>query len=180
MLRKELSTMPTSSRTINIRPILSLPRSTVEIALECAAIAGIFTFAYVHWSSYSSLPETVPLHFGLTGKADAWGSKKVLLFLFFLTCLLQFGLSWLSQYPHKFNYTVTITTSNAATQYRLARNMLAALKAILVWTFTYLAWQTIQTALGNAHGLGPAFLIIALALIFGTIGIYFVKASHAR
>lgn len=115
-----------------------------------------------------------------TGKVDAWGSKKILHFLFFFTCLLQFGLSWLAQYPHKFNYTVTITASNAAAQYRLARTMLAALKAIMVWMFTYIAWQTMQTALGNARGLGPAFLLIALALIFGTIGIYFVKAAHAR
>lgn len=172
--------MKTSGLAPNARPVLRLPKSSFEITLEIAAIVSIFTFAYVHWSSYSSLPETVPSHFGPTGKVDAWGSKKILHFLFFFTCLLQFGLSWLAQYPHKFNYTVTITASNAAAPYRLARTMLAALKAIMVWMFTYIAWQTMQTALGNARGLGPAFLLIALALIFGTIGIYFVKAAHAR
>lgn len=171
--------MANMKETVTPRPILSLPRSTYEIALECAAIFGILTFGYLLWSSYATLPENVPWHYGIAGKVDAWGSKKILLFLFFFTGLLQFGLSMLAQYPHKFNYTVKITASNAATQYRLARTMLTALKAIMVWMFTYIAWQTIETARGTANGLGAAFLVIVLGLVFGVLGIFLWLAHRA-
>jgi hypothetical protein len=58
--------------------------------------------------------------------------------------------------------------------------MIVALKAEIILLFAYLQQQTIQVALGKAEGLGIAFLPIFLILIFGTVGIYFVKAYQAR
>jgi len=94
--------------------------------------------------------------------------------------VLYTGLTVLSRYPHIYNYAWPITLQNAATQYRLARQMVIVLKTEIVWIFAYLDWQTIQTALGRAQGLGQAFLPIFLFIIFGSLGFYLYKGFQAR
>jgi uncharacterized membrane protein len=165
---------------LKTRPVLQWPKSSLEIGLEAAAALGILTMLYVTIKSWPLLPETIPHHFGASGKPDAWGGKWTLWLLPGTSLVLYVGLTILSQYPHIYNYPWPITEQNAAAQYHLARTMLGALKAEIVLIFAYLQQQTIQVALGKAEGLGIAFLPIFLVLIFGTIGIYFVKAYQAR
>ncbi len=162
------------------RPVLQMPKSSLEIGLETAAALGMLTMLYVTITSWPLLPETIPHHFGASGKPDAWGGKGILWLLPGISLVLYAGLTILSRYPHIYNYPWPVTEQNAAAQYQLARAMLGALKAEIVLIFAYLQQQTIQVALGKAEGLGVAFLPIFLILIFGTIGIYFVKAYQAR
>jgi uncharacterized membrane protein len=162
------------------RPVLQIPKSSLEIGLEAAAALGMLTMFYVTIKSWPLLPETIPHHFGASGKPDAWGSKWTLWLLPGISLVLYIGLTVLSRYPHIYNYPWPITEKNAAAQYHLARTLIAALKAEIVLIFAYLLQQAIQVALGKAEGLGIAFLPIFLILIFGTIGIYFVKANQAR
>jgi uncharacterized membrane protein len=162
------------------RPVLQIPKSTLEIGLETAAALGMLTMLYVTIKSWPLLPETIPHHFGVSGKPDAWGGKWILWFFPGISLVLYIGLTILSRYPHIYNYPWPITEKNAAAQYHLARTMIVALKAEIILLFAYLQQQTIQVALGKAGGLGVAFLPIFLILIFGTIGFYFVKAYQAR
>jgi len=162
------------------RPVLQIPKSSLEIGLETAAALGLLMMFYVAIKSWPLLPETIPHHFGVSGKPDAWGDKWILWLLPGISLVLYVGLTILSRYPHIYNYPWPITEQNAAAQYHLARTMIVALKAEIILLFAYLQQQTIQIALGKAEGLGVAFLPIFLILVFGTIGIYFVKAYQAR
>jgi uncharacterized membrane protein len=148
--------------------------------LETAAALGMLTMLYVTIKSWPLLPETIPHHFGVSGKPDAWSGKWILWLLPGISLVLYVGLTILGRYPHVYNYLWPITEKNAAAQYHLARTMIVALKAEIILLFAYLQQQTIQVALGKAGGLGVAFLPIFLILIFGTIGFYFVKAYQAR
>jgi uncharacterized membrane protein len=152
----------------------------LEIGLETAAALGMLTMLYVAITSWPLLPEIIPHHFGVSGKPDAWGGKWILWLLPGISLVLYVGLTILGRYPHVYNYPRPITEKNAAAQYHLARTMIVALKAEIILLFAYLQQQTIQVALGKTEGLGVAFLPIFLILIFGTIGIYFVKAYQAR
>lgn len=162
------------------RLALQLPKSSLEIGLETAAALGLLTMAFVTIKYWPLLPETIPHHFGVSGKPDAWGGKWILWLLPGISLVLYVGLTILSRYPHIYNYPWLITEKNAAAQYHLARTMIGALKAEIVLIFAYLQWQTIQVALGKAEGLGIAFLPAFLLLVFGTIGVYFRKAYQAR
>jgi hypothetical protein len=162
------------------RPVLQIPKSSLEIGLETAAALGMLTMLYVTIKSWPLLPETIPHHFGVSGKPDAWGGKWILWLFPGISLVLYIGLTILSRYPHIYNYPWPITEKNAAAQYHLACTMIVALKAEIILLFAYLQQQTIQVALGKAGGLGVAFLPIFLILIFGTIGFYFVKAHQTR
>lgn len=50
----------------------------------------------------------------------------------------------------------------------------------MVWLFAYIEWQTMQTALGKAEGLGPMFMPVLLIFSTGTIVVYFYQASRIR
>lgn len=139
------------------RPKLDLPPSRFEQLLEFLSGLGLLAFGLTMLQFWFSLPEKIPTHFGATGEPDGWGSKSMLVVLFILIVVLYIGLTILRRYPHKYNYLWPITAQNAAAHYRLARQLVGFLKCTIVWMFAYIAWQTIQTALGHATGLSLVF-----------------------
>jgi len=134
---------------------------------------------FIAWY-WSSLPEEIPTHFSISGAPDGWGGKSTLLVLPAIGLVIYIGLTILSRYPHVYNYLWHITPQNAKMQYENSRQMIILLKTEIVWLFAYIVWQTIQTALGKAKGLGAEFLPIFLILIFGTVGFHLFKAYQAR
>ncbi len=162
------------------RPVLVIPRSGFEKAMESFALFGVvLTLTLTAWY-WNRLPDQIPKHFGASGQPDAWGDKGLLLILPAISVVFYLGLSILSRYPQKFNYLSTITAENAPVQYLQARVLVVCLKAILVWTFGWILWGTIQTALGNGAGLGVAFLPLILISIFAVISFYLVRSSRSH
>lgn len=74
-LNGSLTTMTKRSR--NSQPILSIPRSPVELWLEVIAAAGILWGCWIIVQYWDALPQRIPIHFGLSGRPDAWGDKTV-------------------------------------------------------------------------------------------------------
>lgn len=162
------------------QPKLEIPRTRLEIYCEVvAAIAVAFVFIYLT-ATWTTLPDKVPTHFNFAGTPDQWGSKYSLLLLLGVTFVLYAGLSILSRFPHIYNYPFALTEKNRPRQYLLARQMMTALKAELVFVFVFITWQTTNVALGNAADLTAWFTPVFLVVVFGTIIIYFVKARRSR
>jgi uncharacterized membrane protein len=164
----------------NERPVIDLPYTSQEWALEVISVGGIALTIGMLSLVWFNLPALVPTHFGPSGHADAWGDKRSILILPTMSVILYLMLTVTSRYPHKFNYPWPITAQNAREQYRLARLLLAWLKAEVIILFTFLAWATIRVALGQAEGLGVIFLPVVLVVMFGTVGIYFYFAYIKR
>ncbi len=162
------------------RPLLRLTRSPVEILLEILAGAGLVWMLGTVVLSWSSLPESVPSHFGAGGEPDAWGAKWTFLVLPLIGVALYVGLTILTRYPHRYNYLWPITPENAKGQYRLARAYLTLLKAEVVWFFGYLKIEAVEVAHHRSGGLGPEFLPIFLFVTFGSIGSYFYISYRTR
>ena len=45
------------------------------ILLDCLTIIFLALGWWSALASYPNLPETIPVHFGLSGEADGWGSR---------------------------------------------------------------------------------------------------------
>jgi hypothetical protein len=154
------------------RPKLSLPRPLVDNLLEIAALAGLVGIGIMVWTCWPSLPARLPTHFGASGLPDAWGGKGSLFSLPLVGLLLYVTMTVIYCYPQIYNYPGKLTEANAERQYRLARSLVQWIKVEIVWLFWYLEWQTIQVGLGKSGGLGSAFIVVFLAVLFGTIGLY--------
>lgn len=173
--------MRSNFRKAEPRPVISIPLSSVELALEIIAMAGLIFILYVAAHFWSVLPQTIPTHFGSSGKPDGWGGKETLLILPTVAFLLIYlPMTILNRYPHTFNYLWPITPQNAQAQYYYARLLIGCLKAETVGLFGYISWQTVNTALGKAEGMGIWFLPVMLIIIFGTIAFYVRKSYQAR
>lgn len=164
----------------NERPILDLPYAPQDLALEAVAMGGLLLTIGMLLLFWSSLPPLIPTHFGVSGQVDTWGDKRTLLILPAASLILYLTLTIVSRYPHRFNYFWSITAQNAREQYRLARSLLAWLKAETIILFAYLGWMIIRIALGQAQGLAFLFLPVVLVMIFSTSGFYFYYAYRAR
>ena len=173
-------THPERFPATNTRPVLHMPRSGLEWAVEALALLGVVLTVALPAFFWDRLPDRVPTHFGFSGQPDAWGPKAWIWAVPAVSVALYLGLSWLARFPHRLNYPWPITPENAPAQYRCARWLLLSLKAVIGWTFAWIVWGTIQTSLGNASGLGQAFLPLTVGAIAGILGLYFVKSYRQR
>jgi uncharacterized membrane protein len=139
----------------------------------------IFTF-YLVFTNYANLPERIPTHFDIRGAVDGWGGKSEILifpivggfaYLLFTGVGIAFTLvrdpKSLINMPEK---TKAAITPQAAEKLRVVMvRSLLALKSVVLGMMTYLAYFTIQVALGRAQGLGviwfPLFLIGLLVIV---------------
>ncbi len=159
------------------RPILKIPFKPADWIVEGITlfiVMGIAVYTTIH---YSALPDTIPTHYGFSGKADGYGGKSTLLVLLGVLMAMYLLLLGVSRIPHKFNYVTEITESNAARQYSLAIQMMRVMKLIVVIIFSYIILTTIQIAQGNAISLGTWFLVTVIFFLFVTIIIYAIRTS---
>jgi hypothetical protein len=154
-------------------------RSTIGLASDLLALAGLaFSFGTVAFR-WASLPEIIPTHFGLAGQPDDWSNKKWLWLLPTISLLLYLGLTWIRRFPHKFNYLWPITESNAPRQYYLAQALIAIMKVEIAWLFTFITYQTVRIGLGETPALGIAFLPVVMVILGGTVVGYLYLAARA-
>ena len=166
--------------TRNKRPVLQLPLTPTEYGLEVFAVLGLLFGAVAASVYWTRLPESIPTHFGAAGQPDAWGAKWNLLLMPVVALAMYALLTILSRFPHIYNYPVRITEENAERQYRIARSLMYWMKAEIVWLFTYIEWQSIQTALGRSSGLGVLMTPVTLVILFATAVVHYLRMRRAR
>lgn len=147
------------------RPVLRLSATPLERALLIVAVAGAACCVLPLILSWSALPPTVPSHFDISGRPNAYSSKEWLLLLPALSVAITAGFTFLARYPHLFNYPVRVTPKNALHLYRTGRLLLRWINAVLAWVFAVIEWQTLQVALGKAVGLPQWFPLVTVALV---------------
>ena len=172
---------PNAPRVIvTVRPVLDIPRSSLEGALNGVALAALIYMLIVLLTNWARLPEIVPSHFGASGEADGMGSRATLWILPGSTAALIVGFAILRRFPHRFNYPWKITLENAERQYALAIHLLAVIEAEIAVMFAYITQATVQVALGNARGFDPVIASAGAAVLLGTIIAYFYLSHQER
>lgn len=162
------------------RPRLTLPRTGIETIYEVAAALGLVLIVVALATTWSQLPDSVPYHFNAAGEPDAWGPRAWVFAPPGVALALYLLLGVVSRFPRSFNYIWAITEENAGRQYLLARQMLGALKAIMVGTFAVGFWIQLRTAMGEADGLGPAYLPVMGGAVGVVVFVHIVLMYRAR
>lgn len=162
------------------RPVIDIPRTYGDWFFYAASLAGLIFMAGCLIYFWPKLPETIPTHFGFSGEPDGWGSKSTLLILAATAFGLYLLLTVVGFFPHTYNYPFKITEKNALAQYKLAKGLMNWLNLEIIWFFVYIVWITIMVSLEKSTGLGQLSVFVFLALIFGTVGLYFYRSYRAR
>jgi uncharacterized membrane protein len=161
------------------KPILKISLKPFDWIIEGITLFILIGVMVYFFIQYSTLPDTIPTHYGFSGKADGYGGKSTLLVLVGVLIAMYLLLLGVSRIPHKFNYVTEITESNAYLQYSIALQMMRIVKLIVVIIFSYIIVTTIQIAHGNAISLGTWFLVTVIFLLFVNIIIYAIKSSKS-
>lgn len=135
------------------RPRIKIPLRTFDYIIEAKALLGVIA--------------TWILLFALDTKRD-------FLIPTIIVTAVYLAISWLTQFPHIFNYPVTITKQNAHRQYALSIRFLRFLKLIFVLIFLGLT-LTISTGKGLS-GAWTAFAILGLTII--PLVLYFIASRR--
>lgn len=152
----------------------------VRIVLESLALVGLVGGIVIVTLNYNHLPETIPIHFGLSGKPDGFGSKVWLLVVSVLSAVMYLTMTIARRYPQCSNTPWKITEENKQRQYALIEWLLTWLKAENALLFAFLQWTMVQVALGLAVSLNPVVMLIWVTMLLGTIGVYFYLGYKAR
>lgn len=162
------------------RPKLKLELTRIDKVFEFVGWLSIVAIWVLTIANYTSLPDTIPIHYNATGKADGFGGKATIFTLPLIGTLLFLGLTVLNQFPHVFNYPINITEENAIIEYTKATRLIRYLKLIIVVIFGLIDFKTIQNATGEANGLGIWFLLLILGLVFIPIIYYLITSIKAK
>lgn len=159
----------------------SEPSPSPRWPVEAAALVGLALAVGSVLRVWGELPERVPIHFGLSGRPDAWAGRGSVLALPVLSVVLYGALTLVQRLPGRwYNYPVTITEENRDRQERLARDLIRWLKAALMGLFAHLTVGLLRTALGEAAGLGAWTVPSWIGVMVGLVVVYLVRARRAR
>lgn len=153
---------------------------TADWVLE---ITGALILVFLWWltiSLFHDLPDSIPTHFNASGIPDDYGSRTSIFILPAIGTIIFTGITFLSRFPHIFNYPVKITKENTERQYINALRMMNFLKMAVLLIFLVIQYKTIQTSSGEADGLGIWFLPVSLGLLFIPLGIFVFIAVRDR
>jgi uncharacterized membrane protein len=128
-----------------IKPKLTAADKTFEV-LGWSSTVALLTFTII---SYANLADTIPIHYNGSGQADGFGRKENIFVLPSVATFLFIGLTILNNFPHVFNYPITITTDNAVRHYTNATRLLRALKLIIVVIFGWIVLKTVNNENGK-------------------------------
>lgn len=118
---------------------------------------------------FPSLTEKIPIHYGLSGIADAWGSKSTLLWFVGIQVVMFLVFAILSRYPQIHNYPVKVTEENREELFKLSQTCLAHLSLCLSLIFGYVF---VMMLIGSNSLLLPMVLIFFLVLLL--LPIYYI------
>lgn len=162
-------------RRVSLNGILKGLR--LRIIRECIALAALLalwaTTAYALLGP-NPLPGRIPTHFDLAGNPNGWGKPEALWLLPIIGTALYLLMTLVARYPEHFNYPVVVTPANRATLQQVGLRMVGWLKAEVICLFAGIQIMTIQAARGSLGGAYPMLFMIALVVIFGTIGWHIV------
>ena len=149
-------------------------RSVLDWVFEAvSAIALLLAIGDVaiHWST---LPERIPVHFGAAGDPNGWGGKSMLLLLLAATVAMAVVLTVAESRQRLINIPMSIDRNSPEVR-QLLRSMVIVMKAVMTVAFAWIVDLTMRTAVGEANGLGRAFLPAFLGRVIAPIVYYLVK-----
>jgi len=142
----------------------------VEIAALCAFLA----IPALTLICYDALPATIPIHFGPSGTPDGYGSNATLIFLAVIDTIVFAVLSATPFFPNSINMPGPRTAESIQAGIAMTR----ILKLEVMLFMVYITRMIIQTAHGNANGLGGIVPLLFVFALLSTIGAGFYLSTR--
>ncbi len=159
-----------------LAPVATTGAALPVTALVTGAVLGLLAIGYA-WMHYPDLPDTVPTHFGISGKPDAWRRKSfsTVMLLPLMSLVLGIALGGIAWLTSRAKRAIRLSDHGASleAQLRFRSAITRFLSGIAILTTLMLAGMSvmsIQVGLGWRQGLSPQIIVMTLALLAFAIG----------
>jgi uncharacterized membrane protein len=142
------------------------PRTRLETGLELLCLLGLLGGAGLLLAVWPELPDRVPGHYDAAGRVTRYDPKGSLWLLWAVSAGLYVLLSVINRFPNAWNIGLARPAEHPEA-FRRARTTVRALKAVTVWLFTFILWNSVRVAQGEAAGLPGWFVPVVFVLILG-------------
>jgi uncharacterized membrane protein len=132
------------------RPKINIELTAFDRKVEGFALAILILMWIGTMVFFERLPEVIPSHFSLSGKADGFRDKTSIFFLPLIATIIYIGMTLINRHPHLYNYLSPVTSENAQGIYTSATRMIRVLKLIIIVIMSGVVTMIIKTALGNS------------------------------
>lgn len=160
------------------RPKVPINLTTTDYLFEIIGLIGIVCLIALPIYFFNDLPDQIPKHFNALGQVDSYGNRGIIWLLPIVGLFLYIGLTALNKFPSAFNYPTKVTNDNAERLYTLGTRTIRLLKIIVVLSFVFLNFKTIQIALNKSTEIGKFYLPIFLAVLTILIGTMIYKMTR--
>lgn len=127
---------------------------------------------------WTSLPDTIPMHYNFAGEVDRMGSKSGLIMLAIVMILLTGSLIIIEKHPKLWNTGVEITEKNRVRVYTALRNMLCVTRFMLILVFSYLILVSCQLFTMEAWFMPTFIITCSIIVIYFIVKIYKIPKSE--
>ena len=151
------------------------PYRTIPLA---AVILG-FAVVAIYWSS---LPDSIPIHYNLRGEADGYGSRWIL----WLIPVINFGIFVLARQSmnpewQKYNVPlVPVTEENAERQQKINHALAAQVRLITCVLLAYLSYAIVMSTINGRSHLDMGAFWGLLGLMFAVIAVQLYRSVKAK
>lgn len=154
--------------------ITKLKKHPFDIFLEIIGLIIIFGCFLFLALNYESLPDSLPRHYGSDGVPDAYGAKAIIWVLPIFGFFLYFVLGFISYLPGLINLPFNPSPENIEHYQRKYARMIRFLNVVMVGTFAFFTYQSVQIGLGTQSQLPGYFKLVSLGLLLGIPLIYLI------
>jgi uncharacterized membrane protein len=158
-------------------------RKNLEL-IAALAVGAQFWMTASALHGANRLPDRVPIHFGLDGQPNGWGSPGDLNVLPLATLAIYLVLTAVSmliaRYPELTNFPFAVSEEDRPRLVGMTTDMLGWLKVELMCMFAGLQYVILDCVRKQYGRLSPAWGLVTVAVIFGTIGWFCVAMYRAR
>ena len=152
-------------------------RTALDWVLEGVAFVTLMAAAgdvAMHWGM---LPEQIPVHFGVSGEADGWGDRSMMLWLLAVSAAAWILLTVAGKYQRLINIPMVLDRESPVVR-GLLRSMEIAMKVVVMVSLLWIVDLTMRTAVGEAKGLGVWFAPVFLGATIVPLVYYLVKLKR--
>lgn len=144
--------------------------------LNIFCIAALVFLWAITLKKYKTMPEIIPVHFDLDGKADRHGNRKMMFFgPVFCTVFFLFFL-WVSQFPESVNFPVKLTEENEDRQIMIMNVFLRWL-IFLVTLFFINSQDFVIRYISNPSAKARFSLFSILAAVFLSVAAMIITSA---
>lgn len=147
-------------------------KQPMDLFLEVFGILMVLVSFILPAIYYSSLPDSLPRHFGSDGQPDAYGSKGIIWVLPSVGFILYLTIGLISNVTGLINLPFKPKPEKIDFYQSKYARMIRILNVIMVSIFTYITYNTIEIGMGNQTQLPTYFAPFSLIFFIGVCLIY--------